>query len=196
MSKKRDFLIIVAVCLTCMSLCLLIWPVQPGCPYLRLVGRNRCESNRDFSADQLLIEPSWFGTNIIVIHMDQLVNRGAIERNIIEIQDKQGNRIALHEIERWATSIQAEESYDNKGNTSGLPAPPCGIPPNPMYESSIADSFCGACTIGNHCKSVARYKEYVSIFEMTLSPNYSEEDFKSILAQIELQFEKYLKYNK
>jgi hypothetical protein len=172
--------------------CLLFWLFQPGCPYLKLGFRNPCEFSRMFSADQLLVDSTIFDANDVNIEpFNQLNHHGAAERVVVDIF-LDGQVLGSHEIERWTTSIKAAEIYETIYSDDALATFPCGIANNIDYKSPVATNFCAACSVGHHCRSVAQYQDYVSIFKLDTTSAFTESDFIEILVKIDQKFGEYL----
>jgi hypothetical protein len=164
---------------------------QPGCPYLRL-GGNKCQYSRLFSAEGLLVEESFFNTNVTVVPQHSFANNKAAEGVFVEIW-LNGNQFGSHEIERWATSAVAAEQYRTTTEVSGIAVFPCGIKPNIYFESRIADNFCAACSTGGHCRSVAQYEDYISVIKLDIGSRFTEADFIDLLNQIDQRMIEYLR---
>jgi hypothetical protein len=186
---------IVAIVTICMSLtvCLGIllascFTRQPGCPYLRWWLHDLCEFPRTFPVESLLVEESNFPFDVTIDRIEPIGLDGAVERAIITVSAPGSGCLASHEIERWAWVSQADRNYIEIDQDPIPSPPPCGMKSNVPFQSVAADRFCAACSVGGHCKSVAQYQEYISIFELELSANVTQSDFEAIIRSIDARF--------
>jgi hypothetical protein len=176
----------------CLFACVLLMPLQPGCPYYRRFT-NKCEFTRRFPVSDLLVDEAFFPGDVDIAPPYEPRRHGTLERVRVTIYDAEGELLGAHEIDRWARASIAERNYRRDGEIADvLPAPPCDIADNIGYESLIADQFCAACSVGGYCKAVGLYQDYVSTFEMTINTGLTEADFLAVITAIDQRFAEYL----
>jgi hypothetical protein len=172
-----------------------IQPTQPGCPYLRTEFRDKCEFDRTFPAENLLVTTTLFDDrNIEVSALHDVTRNGAVERVQVGIMMISGDHIGNHEIARWTFQSVAEYNYLLAFSGYYDPNKEYWKIADIDYKSPIADRFQIVRTRdAQHVyRAVAQYQDHVSALELSLSDNFTEEDFVEILRKIDDQFAQYL----
>lgn len=172
---------------------------QPGCPYLRLGLRDKCEYDRTFTAESLFVDSTFFPFEVEIIPFEGSLGRhGTVERVIASVYSTDGEILGGHELRRSVGSEQAARDYQGTTELYIIPGEkvslsPCGIPHNLDYQSPLADQFCAACSVGDHCQSVGQYQDYVSIFWLDIeSAGLTQADFIAILSRLDERMAQYL----
>ena len=189
-----------------------LWAIQPerqpGCPRLRLwFGlRDKCEFDREFSADVLLVDETFFPVEVELTPIES-ATRYEIELAVIEISPidcldypadcNPSYSYADHEISRWITADVARSRYlDALSRSFNYESGPHFVPEDLDYQSPVAEHFRVACSDSGPwetCHAVGQYQDYVSVFGARISPTFmTHSDFSNILVKIDERMAEYL----
>lgn len=197
----------------CVAVCgLWLWAIQPerqpGCPRLRLwFGiRDKCEFDREFSVDALLVDESSFPVDVEIERIESIV-RYEIELAAIEVSPvdcllypsdcNPSYSYATHEVERYVSSDVARSRYlDALSSAFHHNSGPYFVPEDLDYQSPVAEHFRVACSDSGSwevCHAVGKYQDYVSTFGARISPTFmTHSDFYDILVKIDERMAEYL----
>lgn len=165
---------------------------QPGCPYLRIWFRDKCEYSR-LPVDLLLIDQSYFPTAVeIERNGPQKHHYGVAELASVTVRDSERRVLGGQEIWRWARSSRAHEEYNTLVSDEFRFHFPCCTDSNFHFESFFADQSTARCSTANVCIGVLQYEDYVTVVRLEVSPEFNWMAFQSLLKKVDERFAAHL----
>ncbi len=149
-----------------------------------------CAPQRNFAVTDLSIPNRFFpSTARVGVFGPTSESLGSVEHASMTVYWRQGRGRSIYMVQRFATIDHARKMFNTYWSDGVLPASP-----EISYRSSTADSYrvgCGYSEFGGErCELLARYDEFVIIFNVTPDYLMTTQKFEEIVIFIDDQISK------